>query len=602
MKKSLVSGVLALAMAIAGVAPSALAVAAPASNAGAFAASYFSESGTLPGPTLTIGAGVKYLNLWADLVPNASAWASIQNGTRSLVAGSAGSKDGSVIVNSQTLRVDYSSDLTDASGAWVAGNYGANNTRTFAVPASANPGSARLGVSANFYSGTFGDGGVPAGTYSFTPSLTIGGTAVNLSDFTVTYRYSLNHSSSFTAQASATYVSKSGTTCVNTTGFSVGDVLNITVSNNGTAGYTQGGSNTMTSRIGKATTPGSMGGSALASLSGTTGIYSRTLTSNDINSLMIVDASYSGQKNSSGAETIDVSVTKGGVEVTTACYASSLAAPVVSNVGNNSAVTVTSPAIAGFESLYDIMCYADPTSFGPNSMPMMPTPAANGTCTFSNTAAATTYNFYYRVSLSGGQVYASSVMSALVQSTGAQGAPAQQVVPQAPAIVFNQPKFEIPAKIAVSASGKVSLAGKDMGVSSVLVGGKEQKIDVNSSSKLDFDTSGLSNGVHDLVMKGAFGTYTIQKAIQVGEAVVTKVAGVSARQVAMSGGELSISGQGLEGTTQITMNGQILELVSKTDSKVTFKVPASTVASVNSLKIEGSFVPVIFKNAFSYTK
>jgi hypothetical protein len=178
----------------------------------------------------------------------------------------------------------------------------------------------------------------------------------------------------------------------------------------------------------------------------------------------------------------------------------------------------------------------------------------------------------------------------------------QQVAPQAPAIVFNQPKFEIPAKIAISASGKVSLSGKDMGVTSVVVGGKDQKVDVNSDTKLEFDTTGLAKGVHDLVMKGAFGTYTIQKAIQVGEAVVTKVAAVSARQVGMAGGELSISGQGLEGTTQITMNGQVLEIVSKTDSKVTFKVPASTVASVNSLKIEGAFVPVIFKNAFSYTK
>jgi hypothetical protein len=598
MKKTLLSGVLALAMAIAGAAPAAQA----ASNTGAFVPNYFSESGTLSGPTMTIGVGVKYLNLWADLVPNASAWASIQNGTRSLVAGGAASKDGSAIVNGVSLRANYSSDVTDASGAWIAGNYGANDVRTFAVPASANPGSARLGVSVNFYSGMMGDGGVPAGTYAFTPSLTIDGVAANLSDYTVTYRYSINHVSSFTAQATATYVNKSGSTCVNTTGYSVGDVLNITVSNNGTAGYTQAGSNTMTSRIGKATTPGTMGGSALATLSASTGIYSHTLTSNDINSLLIVEASYSGQKNSSGAETIDASVTKGGVEVTTACYAASLAAPVVTNVGNNSVVTVTSPAIAGFESLYDIMCYADPTVFGPNSMPFMPRSAVNGTCTFSNTAAATTYNFYYRASLSGGQVYAFGVMSASVQSIGAQGAPAQQVAPQAPAIVFNQPKFEIPAKIAISASGKVSLSGKDMGVTSVVVGGKDQKVDVNSDTKLEFDTTGLTKGVHDLVMKGAFGTYTIQKAIQVGEAVVTKVAAVSARQVAMTGGELSISGQGLEGTTQITMNGQVLEIVSKTDSKVTFKVPASTVASVNSLKIEGAFVPVIFKNAFSYTK
>ena len=177
------------------------------------------------------------------------------------------------------------------------------------------------------------------------------------------------------------------------------------------------------------------------------------------------------------------------------------------------------------------------------------------------------------------------------------------VTPVAPVVpVFKQPKFAMPSKIDVDTTGKVSLSGKDMGVSTVLIGGKEQKIDTNSDEKLVFDTTGLAKGVHDLVMKGAFGTYTIQKAIQVGEAVVTKVAAVSARQVGMAGGELSISGQGLEGTTQITMNGQVLEIVSRTDSKVTFKVPASTVASVNSIMIEGSFVPVIFKNAFSYTK
>lgn len=173
-------------------------------------------------------------------------------------------------------------------------------------------------------------------------------------------------------------------------------------------------------------------------------------------------------------------------------------------------------------------------------------------------------------------------------------------VPQVP--VFKQPKFAMPSKIDVDTTGKVSLSGKDMGVSTVLIGGKEQKIDTNSDEKLVFDTTGLAKGVHDLVMKGAFGTYTVQKAIQVGEAVVTKVAAVSARQVGMAGGELSISGVGLEGTTQITMNGQVLEIVSRTDSKVTFKVPASTVASVNSIMIEGSFVPVLFKNAFSYTK
>jgi hypothetical protein len=217
------------------------------------------------------------------------------------------------------------------------------------------------------------------------------------------------------------------------------------------------------------------------------------------------------------------------------------------------------------------------------------------------TSASATYSAYYNVTLMSNQVYISA-RSASVNTVGAQGGNVQQVQVQAPAVVFNQPKFEIPAKIAISASGKVSLTGKDMGVTSVVVGGKEQKIDVNSTTKLDFDTTGLSKGVHDLVMKGAFGTYTVQKAIQVGEAVVTKVTGISARTVNVAGGELSISGQGLEGTTAVTMNGQILEIVSKTDALVTFKVPASTLTTRNSIKIEGSFVPVIFKNAFTYNK
>lgn len=175
--------------------------------------------------------------------------------------------------------------------------------------------------------------------------------------------------------------------------------------------------------------------------------------------------------------------------------------------------------------------------------------------------------------------------------------PLRPVVPE-----FKQPKFAMPSKIDVDPSGKVKLSGKDMGVNSVVIAGKEQRIDLNSDASLEFETTGLAKGVHDLVMKGAFGTYTIQKAIQVGEAVITRVAGISSRTVGMAGGELSISGQGLEGTTQMTMNGQVLEIVSKSDAKVTFKVPASTVASVNSILIEGSFTPVIYKNAFTYTK
>lgn len=177
------------------------------------------------------------------------------------------------------------------------------------------------------------------------------------------------------------------------------------------------------------------------------------------------------------------------------------------------------------------------------------------------------------------------------------------VTPVAPVVpVFKQPKFAMPSKIEVDPSGKVSLKGKDMDVTSVLINGKSQKIDFNSEDKLEFDTTGLAAGTYDLVMKGAFGTYTVQKAILVGEPVVTRVAGISQRTLSVEGGELSISGVGLEGTSQITMNGRVLDIVSKTDSKVTFKVPASTVLSRNSLMIEGSFVPMVFNNAFSYNR
>lgn len=177
------------------------------------------------------------------------------------------------------------------------------------------------------------------------------------------------------------------------------------------------------------------------------------------------------------------------------------------------------------------------------------------------------------------------------------------VTPVAPVVpVFKQPKFAMPSKIEGDPSGKVSLKGKDMDVTSVLINGKSQKIDFNSEDKLEFDTTGLAAGTYDLVMKGAFGTYTVQKAILVGEPVVTRVAGISQRTLSVEGGELSISGVGLEGTSQITMNGRVLEIVSKTDGKVTFKVPASTVLSRNSLMIEGSFVPMVFNNAFSYNR
>lgn len=600
MKKSLASAVLALALTVVGVAPAAHAT-VPASNSGAFVSTYFMESGPLNSPSLVVGANVRSANVSVVLVPNSSAWAAIQNGTRVLVPGGSPTKDGVAIGNGGNQRASFSSGVNGSNGSWIAGNYGANNSASYVVPASASVGSASLQVSMGIYSSTmFGQGIVEPGTYAFTPSLTIDGVAVNLADYTVTYSYSINYTQAFTAAATSTYVSKDGSTCVDTTGYAVGDTLTMTVSNNGTAGSSV--NHYMYSRIGEALLPGAMGSGGLASLSNSNGVYTYTLTANEINSLLIVSSGVSGPRNQSGPEAIDTSVTKGGVEVTVPCYTGTASTPVVTNSGSTTTMTAPNVGIASFASFYDVRCYANPTVMGPNAMPLPPATAVNGVCTFNNTSAASTYNFYYRVGLYGDSVTANSLTSPMVQSVGAVGVAPQQVAPQAPAIVFNQPKFEIPAKIAISASGKVSLTGKDMGVTSVVVGGKEQKIDVNSTTKLDFDTTGLSKGVHDLVMKGAFGTYTVQKAIQVGEAVVTKVTGISARTVNVAGGELSISGQGLEGTTAVTMNGQILEIVSKTDALVTFKVPASTLTTRNSIKIEGSFVPVIFKNAFTYNK
>jgi hypothetical protein len=600
MKKSLVSAALAFAMVVVGVAPAAQAV---GSNAGAFAGSYFSESGPVLSPSAVVPAGARSVNISARMVPNSSAWAAIQNGTRVLVAGSGATLDGVAIVNGANGRASYSSQINDSTGANVSSNYGSNSSQSFVVPASASVNNAAIYVYMSVYTGgMYGVGNITAGTYAFTPSLTIDGTAVNMSDYTVTYSYSIQHNAAFTAAATSTYVNKSGSLCVNTTGYSAGDALTVTAYNNGTAGINQM-NHTMTSRLGKAVTPASMSGSPLNQLSNmATGVYSYTLTSNEINTLLLVDVNITGQRNSAGAESLDVSVTRNGTEVTVPCYSAAAAAPTVTNSGTTTTMTTTDVSISGLSSFYDVRCYGDPTVMGPNSMPLMPTTAVNGVCTFNNTSAATTYNFYYRVSLQGAGVYANAIMSASVSSVGAVAAQGQQVAPQAPAIVFNQPKFEIPAKIAISASGKVSLTGKDMGVTSVLVGGKDQKIDVNSTTKLDFDTTGLTAGVHDLVMKGAFGTYTVQKAIQVGTPVATKVHGLSARTVSMAGGELSINGVGLEGATQITMNGQILEIVSKTDTKVTFKVPASTLATKNnSILIAGSFLPVLFKNAVTYT-
>lgn len=585
-------------MVVVGVAPAAH---ASGSNAGAFNTEYQSEYGTLQSASLVVGANARQAGIYVRLVPNAGAWAAIQNGSRVLVAGSSPTKNGAAMVNGAGDRANFSTQMRDSAGSYQQGSYGVNNAQTYAVPASASVGQAEITISMNVYNpASFGMGNIDAATYAFTPTLTIDGNAINLADYTVTYAYSINYSGSFTADPAATNINKSGSVCVDTAGYSVGDQLTVTVYNNGVAGYTNPSS--LTSRIGKAIAPMAMGSTELAQLSSNSGVYTYTLTANEINSLLIVTANMSGVPNQSGAESIDASVIKGGVEVTVPCYTGTPAAPTVTNSGTSSTFTVGSVGIPAYASFYDVRCYADPLVFSQSSLPYPPTSPVNGVCSFNNTPASATYRFYYRVSLQGNGVYTASVTSAITQSVGAVGAPQQQVQPQAPSVVFNQPKFEIPAKIAISASGKVSLTGQDMGVTSVVVGGKDQKIDVNSTTKLDFDTTGLSDGVHDLVMKGAFGTYTIQKAIQVGAVVATKVTGISARTVNVAGGELSISGQGLEGTTEITMNGQVLEILSKTDSKVTFKVPASTVTSRNTIKISGSFVPVIYKNAFTYNK
>jgi hypothetical protein len=531
-------------------------------------------------------------------VPNSGAWAAIQGTTVVLTPGGGATIDGSAPTTSR-----YYTSVTASSGASVQNSSSTSTTSTYSVPASASVGSASITVNYSFGSGGIAVTPVAAGTYAFTPSLLVNGVAANLSDYTVTYFFSLNHSGSFTANSNANYVNKSQNTCVNTTGYGAGDVLTITQYNNGVAGYSNGGqmSSGMMGVIDRALPAGSMGGgSALASLSNpTSGVYTYTLTNADLNTLLLLYGNYFGEKAVSGAEVFDISVTRNGTEVTTPCFASAAAAPTVDTTGTNMVVTASSVALSGFGSLYATRCYLAPVSVG--AMPPAPVVATNNVCTMGTTSASATYSAYYNVSLTSNQVYL-SLWSARVNTSGAQGGNVQQVAPQAPAVVFNQPKFEIPAKIAISASGKVSLSGKDMGVTAVVVGGKEQKIDVNSSTKLDFDTTGLTNGVHDLVMKGSFGTYTVQKAIQVGAPVVTKVYGLSSRTVSVAGGELSISGEGLEGTTQISMNGQILEIVSKTDSKVTFKVPASTLATKNNILIAGSFVPVLFKNAVTYTK
>jgi hypothetical protein len=595
MKKSLVSALAALAMVVGGVAPAAHA-SVPASNPGAFTYEFTSEYGTLSSPSVTVGNNARGVSIYAKYVPNASAWSAIQGGNHTFTYGSSPTFNGAALNRTPSLMLYHPSNQ-----ASVQPTGSTMTTATYAVPAAASVGNAFVQIQLSQW-GYGPNTPIAAGTYAFTPTLAIDGVAITPSDWTITYSFSKDYSGGFTADAQASSGTKSGSTCVDTTGYSAGDVLTVTALNNGAAGYLSG---TMSSDIGLTLAAGNYGsGPSLASLSSaaqpSNGVYTYTLTNQDLGKLLLADVYWNGNITGGTAQSLDLSVTKGGVEVSVNCFPATGITPAVTHSGSTTTLTSSVGIISGFASQYDIVCRA--YAMGP----MVSGTWSNGACTFTNTSASTTYSFMVELRLS---TNTSSIYSygAFVSSAGAVGA--QQVVvvtpvaPVAPVVpVFKQPKFAMPSKIDVDATGKVSLSGKDMGVSTVLIGGKEQKIDTNSDEKLVFDTTGLAKGVHDLVMKGAFGTYTIQKAIQVGEAVVTKVAAVSARQVGMAGGELSISGQGLEGTTQITMNGQVLEIVSRTDSKVTFKVPASTVASVNSIMIEGSFVPVIFKNAFSYTK
>ena len=206
MKKSLASAVLALALTLVGVAPAAQAT-VPASNAGSFNGDYFNESGPLNSASLVVGSGARQANITMNMVPNASAWAAIQNGTRVAVGGGSPTKDGVAVPNNATTRASFNVSMDDSSGNYVPANYGMNNTQSFVVPASANVGQAEVRVSMSMYRASMGMlGAIDAGTYAFTPSLTIDGVAVNLADFTITYSYTIMYSQSFTAAAATTSV------------------------------------------------------------------------------------------------------------------------------------------------------------------------------------------------------------------------------------------------------------------------------------------------------------------------------------------------------------------------------------------------------------
>ena len=145
MKKSIVGAALALAMAVVGVAPAAYAT-VPASNAGSFQSEYFNESGQLNTAALTVGANASQANITMTMVPNASAWAAIQNGTRVMAGGGSPTKDGVAIANNASTRASFNVSMDGDNGNFISGSYGVNNTQSFVVPASASVGQAELRV------------------------------------------------------------------------------------------------------------------------------------------------------------------------------------------------------------------------------------------------------------------------------------------------------------------------------------------------------------------------------------------------------------------------------------------------------------------------
>ena len=598
MKKSLFSAFSALVMVLAGTAlPAQAAPAAPVYSQYFESGSLATGSGNSSAP-LAVPSGRSSVSITSFFAMNQAAWDSIKGGNRAIAVG------GTLTVNgaSVSIPVSYYWNFNFPSGSVPSNASGLGATATTAIPSTSFSGNPSFYFSASFREASVG-AGLAAGNWVFTPTASIAGVSVLTSDYTQSFAYTINSLTETGSTATATNFYKTGHSCVNTSQLTNGETITVTNSNNGTVGGN--GAWESVGNLYRVTTTTASSDSALAS--GTSSYTYNYNSSLDSGRLLMASFRANEQVNGVTAQSVGISIKNGSnQEISTPCFVGSAAAPTVNNSGSQVVLSYPSLAIAGAESYYETRCFARNSDL----VSIANAIGQNGQCTLSNLDANTTYQFSYTVTLylpgtsnlNGPRVNSASVSSAGAQGGSGGGSQVVVVTPAPVVPVFKQPKFSMPSKIDVDATGKVSLSGKDMGVSTVLIGGKEQKIDTNSDEKLIFDTTGLAKGVHDLVMKGAFGTYTIQKAIQVGEPVVTKVAGVSSRQVGMAGGELSISGQGLEGTSQITMNGQVLEILSKTDSKVTFKIPASTVASVNSIMIEGSFVPVLFKNAFSYTK